>query len=386
MTPQVPGQDHHIRAEANASHWGHGGWQVWENDYEALLKIVRSTDPGHVASAGAAYLAIFNRMNETVGLLYSQAQKLAENWGGADADAAMKQMQKAYEQANEISTKSSGTGNALNAHATMLTSWKNTLHGEHWYGVEVGTGGTDTGDWLKGESAMGRQLMEKLQNQTVESNGNFPDGIRQDMANPSVDEINPNRVPPGGHPPGGGGGGHLPGGGGGPGHLAGGGNGPGHLPGGGNGPGHLPGGGNGPGHLPGGNGPGHLPGGPNGGHLPHGGGTELAGLPSSGGGGLGAGGGGLGGGLGAGAAGAGSLGSAGAGPGGLGAGGLGAMPGMGGGLAGKNSPGGPGGMPMGAGAGQGRGGDEEERERTTWLVEDEDVWGADGDATPPVIG
>lgn len=386
MTPQVPGQDHHIRAEANASDWGHSGWQVWENDYEALLKIVRSTDPGHVASAGAAYLAIFNRMNETVGLLYSQAQKLAENWGGADADAAMKQMQKAYEQANEICTKSSDTGNALNAHATMLTSWKNTLHDEHWYGVEVGTGGTDTGDWLKGESAMGRQLMEKLQNQTVDSNGNFPDGIRNDMPYTEVMDMDIKDPPPPGS------GGHLPSGGGGGGHLPGGGSGAGHLPGGGSGPGHLPGGGSGPGHLPGGgNGPGHLPGGPNGGHLPHGGGTELAGLPSSGGGGLGAGGGGLGGGLGAGGAGAGSLGSAGAGPGGLGAGGLGAgglgaMPGMGGGLAGKKGPGGPGGMPMGAGAGQGRGGDEEERERTTWLVEDEDVWGADGDATPPVIG
>jgi hypothetical protein len=44
-----------------------------------------------------------------------------------------------------------------------------------------------------------------------------------------------------------------------------------------------------------------------------------------------------------------------------------------------------GGMPMGAGHGAG-GGDEEEHERTTWLTEDEDVWGANGDAAPPVIG
>ena len=42
------------------------------------------------------------------------------------------------------------------------------------------------------------------------------------------------------------------------------------------------------------------------------------------------------------------------------------------------------GMPMGAGGGHG--GEEQERERTTWLTEDEDVWGGDGDVAPPVIG
>jgi hypothetical protein len=30
--------------------------------------------------------------------------------------------------------------------------------------------------------------------------------------------------------------------------------------------------------------------------------------------------------------------------------------------------------------------DGEERERSTWLIEDEDVWGSDGDVAPPVIG
>ena len=43
------------------------------------------------------------------------------------------------------------------------------------------------------------------------------------------------------------------------------------------------------------------------------------------------------------------------------------------------------GMPMmgGIGGGQGR----KERERQTWLTEDEDFWGAnEGDTAPPVIG
>jgi len=41
--------------------------------------------------------------------------------------------------------------------------------------------------------------------------------------------------------------------------------------------------------------------------------------------------------------------------------------------------------PMHGGHGGGSG-DDEERERSTWLTEDEDVWGGDTDVPPPVIG
>ncbi len=177
------------------------------------------------------------------------------------------------------------------------------------------------------------------------------------------------------------------------------------LPGGGGAP-HLPGGG-GP-DFPGGGGPGggsHLPGGGSG--FPGGGGTDLpdGGSPydsgsslaggggvggiGSGGGidGLGSGGGGLGGGPGGLGSGAGA-GTGGFGPGGAGAGAAGGRPGggaggAGGGTGGRGAGGGMAGAPMHGGQG---GGDEEERERSTWLTEDEDVWGGDTDAPPPVIG
>lgn len=68
------------------------------------------------------------------------------------------------------------------------------------------------------------------------------------------------------------------------------------------------------------------------------------------------------------------------GPGGAGAGGAGAAGGRGAGRAGAA---GAAGGPMHGGRG---GGDEEERERSTWLLEDEDVWSGDGDVPPPVIG
>jgi hypothetical protein len=112
------------------------------------------------------------------------------------------------------------------------------------------------------------------------------------------------------------------------------------------------------------------------------------GLAGAGGGGLtGAGAGGLGSGGGVGGlpgAGAGGLGSAGAGSGlpGAGAGLAGGLPGAGTGGAGR---GGRVGGAMGGGGGHGGpGGDEDEH--STWLNEDEDVWGSDTDAAPPVLG
>jgi hypothetical protein len=69
---------------------------------------------------------------------------------------------------------------------------------------------------------------------------------------------------------------------------------------------------------------------------------------------------------------AGGRGGAGRGGGGLAGGGAGA----GGSAAGRNA------APMHGG---GEGGDEEERQRSTWLTEDEDVWGGATNAPPPVI-
>jgi hypothetical protein len=345
--------------------------------------------PERVESAGRAYSAVANRMYETVGLLFNQSQKLAENWGGDDADAAMKKMQKAYQQAQEIYNKSFDTGSALSGHAEMQRSWQSSLGDENWYGVDIGTHGSSVGDWLEGDSAMGRKFMAQLQSQTDESNNRFPDGIRSDPMKLGLDKIDPisttppehtGKVPPPPGKGGGGGGGHLPSGGTGgslPGDT-----GTGHTS------GHVPTGigADMNGHPPGGIGTGHTSG-----HVPGDiGGTDLSGYtPPGGGGGLlgGGSGGGLGGGLGAGAGGLGSAG-AGAGAGGLGAGGFGGgFPGAGAGAAmGRGGAAGSNGMPMGAGGRGADGGDEDEHERSTWLAEDEDVWGAGGDAAPPVIG
>lgn len=169
------------------------------------------------------------------------------------------------------------------------------------------------------------------------------------------------------------------------------------------GSGHLPGSGTGSGTLPG-SGVGVAS------SSPYDPGSALAGGGAAGGigtsGGLGGATAGIGGVSGAGATGTGSAGGFGAGVTGTGsAGGFGGSAGTvgAGGLPGSSPAGGrAGGTGTGSGTGSGAGNaasrrgmvpmhgthgqDEQERERSTWLTEDEDVWGTDNDAPPPVIG
>ena len=366
--------------------WGgnHADLAVWEDDVEAVRAMLQKMRPQDVDRAAAAFNRVANRMRTSVELLYNQASKMSEAWGGEAAKGAMQTMQRAYDQANEIHNKSSETSSAMSRHAGMMRSYQANPPEKAGGGGIMG-GIVHAASYVSPAVAAGSaaasndnadEFMGKLQNDTASSNQNFPPGIRSDVLN--VEGYDPNQ-PKGGGGGGGTGGGGLPGGGSVPGGGGGGGVGGGHLPGGGAGGvggGHLPGGGGvGGGGVGGGDLPGGGAGGVGGGDLP-GGGTDLA---SAGGGGLpgGVGGGGLpGGGVGAGGIGTGPMGGGSGAGRGAGAGGAGA----GKGAAGRGGMG----APMGGGHGGGEG--EEERERSTWLTEDDDVWGGDGDAAPPVIG
>ncbi|GAA1807235.1 hypothetical protein [Actinomadura chokoriensis] len=396
-----------------------GGWNmlaVWRDNFDKVREIVDGMQPGQLETGASAYAALAKRMNSSAKLIYNQGTRMAEAWGGDDAKKAMEAMNKTYRQVQEIESISDKTGKAMSAHAKSQHGWKNAYgSGSHMDGWVK-----DVFNWgnralslnpatapgaiatLIGNNVGARNVMDNINDGTEQSNNNFPPSIRQDLANPNVLGTDPIGDPPGpgGGPkspkmPGGPGGpGDMPGGPGGPGDLPGG---PGDLPGGPGGPGDLPGGPGGPGNLPGGpNGPGGIPGGPGGPDLPGGPGdfggpgTDLASLPPGGpGGGPSLGGGGVPGGP-PGLGGGGVPGGPGMGPGGPG---LGAGPGAfgaGPGAFGKNALGAKGGMtgmgmPMGAGA-RGGGGDGNEHERSTWLTEDEDVWGGNDDTAPPVIG
>ncbi|MFA1550842.1 WXG100 family type VII secretion target [Actinomadura chokoriensis] len=415
------GQEQKIRVDhIQGGDEGTGGFfnklKVWEDHFDKVKKVVDSMHPEKVDTAATTYGNVAKRMDDSVGLLYNQATRMVEAWGGDDAEKAMDQMNKAYRQAQEIQTKADTTSKALTTHAKAQRSWKQA------YGS-----GSAMDSWVKdavnwGERALAanpatapaaiggliannygaEDAMNNINNGTVESNNNFPKGIIQNMpqTNPNLFDTDPpptNTGKPPGSPkmPGGGPSGSPK-----PGDLPSSPTGPSDLP-------KSPDSPTGPGNMPGGPGS-NLPGGPNGPDIPNGPsgpggsnlpggpgsgsgipGTDLASLPPGGGpgGGPGLGGGGLPGGA-PGLGGGGAGGGLGAGPGGLG-GGLGAGPGgfgAGAGALGKNAMGGMGGMGMPMGAGGRGGGDGEEHERSTWLTEDEDVWGGNDDTAPPVIG
>jgi uncharacterized protein YukE len=359
----TPGSENRIQAASTNHHWGHGGWQLHKNDYEELRQIVQAMNPGAVERAGTAYRQMADRIAETMDLILDQSQKMAEVWSGDDAEAALQRMNKAYQQAHTIQQVSTQTSTALSEHADMQRRYQREVGEEHWYGTDIGAGGTSVGDWLQGDSHVGREIMERLQADTDTSNRNFPDSVRYTKGE-DINVVNPNprtsTQPTSGRTPdsvdpGVADAGHIN-----------------------TGRGAA----SGPGTLSDSGGAANDPGGT-------GGGTDLAGYSPPGGGGSLGGGLGSGGGLGGGSAALG-IGSPGAGPGAGGPGGIvGGFPASADGarasVPGRGGAAGQGGMPMGAGAGRG-GGEEEDRERTTWLAEDEDVWTADDDdVVPPVV-
>src|SRR3569833_140483 len=282
-----------IKAAVHADEWQqhHSDWTngltlgIAGNNFDEIKKVINNMKPERVHAAGEAYQQVANKMKTTLENIYAQSKVLSDHWGGEAADKQMQQMQKLYTQAYEIHRVSTQTAGALKAHAKMQQSWQPVVQNDpDW---------DSFGDYWFGDTHVGTEMMNALNDQTVRSNDNFPPQIQKDMPQSSIGDYDPSKVPPGGGmPPGGG---HLPGGGGGVGHLPG----SGLLP----GSGHLPGVGS---DLPG---SGHLPGAGNG--------TSLAGYdPSKGLGGGGLPGGGMGGDP---LGGAGTLGS---GAGGLGAGGL----------------------------------------------------------------
>jgi uncharacterized protein YukE len=374
------------------------------DDITAEFKAIRRMP---IVEAGTAYTEASTALTKAANDLVTHATKLAQAWGGEAADKHLAQFQKLHTTATELADASFKAGRAH--------TWLGSKDMLGWY--------QDTGGSLKagffhtdGDDADAREFRDRFLNRLTEAIHGGPDVVKQDL--PDAGKEVTGYGPTGSGTPQAGGGGPgagNPGGGGMPkmptDHAGGLPNGgaptdqSGGLPNGG-----LP-GGDPSGNLPGG-GSGGLPGGDPSGNLPGGGlpgdGSSLQNFPGDGAGGLGGGGlggGGLGsGGLGGGAGGlpgGGLGGGAGGLPGGGLSGGAGGLPGSGlsgagaanealaaerAALSGAGGANGMGmGMPMGAGGGGG-GDQSEETERSTWLTEDEDIWGGNGNTTSAVIG
>jgi hypothetical protein len=330
-----------------------------------------------VQDAGVAYTDAGKAMLTAASNLVGHAKYLASIWSGDAADKHLEQLRKLHDTLLGLAENAYTVGDAY--------SWLGSEKMMGWYRkAPVDYGGIFQDD------GTARDFVSRYLQRVADAHNYHPPEIAKDLpvpnqksgygkpattgGPPAVGGLGPGgaKLPhdPGGKIPNGKlPGGHLPGG-----NIPGGNHPGGNLPGGSHPGGNLPGGNLPGGNLPGGNHPStklqyfHMPPGGGSGGLGglHGGGA--GGLPGGGTGGLpgsGLAGGGAGGGLSGGAMND-ALAAERAAMGGAGANGMGM------------------GMPMGGGGGAG--GQSEDRERSTWLSEDEDIWGGDGDVAPPVIG
>lgn len=356
---------------------------------EQLRQRFEQINADSVHTVGTAYVSAASALATAARNLEQHAEQLSGRWRGKTATTALRQMGQLNTTAVEMANKSRDTGDPLKWLATTILPWFRDTGSGLDHGGRVHVGPIDMGR----EDGQARDLMDRLNNRLAEAHNAMPERVVKDLPPaPGRDDHGPlgtRPIPSGGGPPPsfGGPGGELP-------------DGPGSYPGPGDPYNRDPDGGlhtqpdytrpitTAPGlYTPGDPyGPGGEYPGPGGG-LP-GDGTSLAGVPD---------GGGFGGGPG-------SYGGGGAGTGGFGDpapggsySGTGGAPGSGPGAGGTPfGPGGAGARPAGAGTGGlgrgmvppmgGAGGqDEQERERSTWLTEDEDVWGLDNNLPPPVI-
>ncbi|GAA4640685.1 hypothetical protein GCM10023196_107220 [Actinoallomurus vinaceus] len=363
--------------------------QEKDADFDAIKSRLQNLKPDIASKAGNAYQSAANELADKAKLLTEKhAPALIAAWGGPAAQKALDQMALIHKTNNGLSDQSIQAAQSFKWYGEKILPWYKDA------GHTMSDGYIHTG----GDDDNARDLMNRLNGRAADVQKNFPEHATTDL--PNQKEASPYLGDPNGPggpkgSPLGGGGGKMPGGGMPDGKVPG--NDPFGNPSNNKNP-YLPTGDhsnfpNGS-HLPGGDGS-KFPGG-NGSNFPGGSGTHLAGydpaglpggggLPGSGGTGLSGGGtglggdpfGGAGGGLGTGS----GMGTMGAG--GVGAGGLGTGAGANGAAAAGRMAGGGGMMPpMHPGHGQG----EKERERSTWLQEDEDIWGGDGDAVPGQIG
>jgi hypothetical protein len=342
---------------------------------ETVKSMIAATQPGKVTTAAQTYDAMGNAIINAQNALWDAAKVLADRWSGPAADAAQQALRHLYATAGELVVRSNETAKTLQWYGgSILPMYK---------AIKWPEKNTDS----PAATAAADQVMRNLNERIAQTWDGMPPQIEQNLPRLSERGDQPGGGTPSGNAGGGGGGGYGSSGGAGvPSPLH----------------GHM--------SLPNEsrNGLPKAPGGPS--NIPGAGGADLAGgppsPPGSFGGGLGPGGSPLPGGTSGGSA----LGLGTSGAGGLGLGGAGGTfapgnamfrPGMGKlnapgepdalgagrGPGGRSVPGAgrsnEGGVPAASGGGRS---DEKERERTTWLAEDRDVWTGGADAVPGVIG
>lgn len=196
----------HIRADAQVGSWGSSGIggffdNFTDSDYHHLRSILAGMDPNHVDRVGTQYEKLTGKLNDTMDLIQRQITALGEAWSGDAAKLANTHLTNMRGATDTIQGTTSPISQALQTHAATQRRYQAAATGDHWYGVDIGTGGTGVGDWFEGEGHIAKKIMHDLQVDTVNNNKIFPQDLQASIPEPSPVPDPPATTGPGGGTP-----------------------------------------------------------------------------------------------------------------------------------------------------------------------------------------
>jgi uncharacterized protein YukE len=141
--------------------------------------LVEPIQPERVTAAGASYQRASDKLTALASNLIDHAQKLAGAWGGATAPKAIAQMRQLHQTAIDLANTSQGTASVLNWYGTTIQPWyksqilnMNDTFGDKVTGFFTGTDPANT--------AAANQLA-KLNARTVEAYNSIPPAANKNL-------------------------------------------------------------------------------------------------------------------------------------------------------------------------------------------------------------
>jgi uncharacterized protein YukE len=145
-------------------------------DVKALIEPIQ---PDRVVAAGASYQRATQKLTELASNLIGHAQKLAGAWGGSTAPKAIAQMQQLHNTAVDLANTSQGTSKVLGWYGTTI---------QPWYKSQIQNMSDTLGDKVTGfltgtdpaNTAAANQLA-KLNARTVEAYNSIPPAANKNL-------------------------------------------------------------------------------------------------------------------------------------------------------------------------------------------------------------
>ena len=141
--------------------------------FEEVQSLLEATDPGKVSGAGAAFHNAAQAAAHAAHALYLAGSHLSEKWEGADADAAQKALGQLYATANELYGRSNQAGQALQFYGGTLSQYK---------GLKFPAGGASPVEDTARQKAA-RTVMQAVNQHMGTAWDAMPDKVQQNLPN-----------------------------------------------------------------------------------------------------------------------------------------------------------------------------------------------------------